>query len=140
MTERTLVIIKPRAIRENKLGKIISMIENENFKLIAGKFIRLSRQQAEQFYYIHKGKDFYDGLVKFMQTGPIFVSVWKGENIIDGMRKLMGSTNPEKAEKGTIRHSFGHNIRENSIHGSDSEKSASYEIPFFFSKNELIME
>ena len=138
MIERTLIIIKPRAIREGKMGKILAMIENEGFKMLAGKFLHLSQKQAEEFYYVHKGKDFYEGLVKFMITGPIFVTVWEGDEIIHRMRKLMGKTDPKVAEEGTIRHLYAHNIRENCIHGSDSTKSAEYEMGFFFSKNEIL--
>ena len=138
MIERTLVIIKPRALRENKLGKILAMIENENFKMFAGKTVKLSKRQIEEFYYMHRNKDFYEGLVEFMTSGPSFVCVWEGEDIIDRMRKLMGPTDPENAEEKTIRKLFGYNIRQNAIHGSDSEISASYEIAFFFAKYELL--
>lgn len=140
MIERTLIIIKPRAMKENKFSKILTMVEEKGYHLVTGKVIKLSKAQAEGFYHVHKGKEFYDGLVKFMLTGRIFVSVWEGENIILGLRKLMGKTNPLEAKEGTIRQKFAHNVRENCIHGSDSTQSADSEIPFFFSENELIME
>ncbi len=140
MLERTLIMIKPRTFEENVAGNILSMIQAKGFKIVACKVVKLSKKQAEEFYYVHKGKVFYEGLTKFMSAGEIMVAVLEGENIIARMRELMGKTNPEDAAEGTIRKLYGHNLRENAIHGSDSVKSAEYEIGFFFSKQELIRE
>lgn len=136
--ERTLVIAKPDAVRKNVVGKIISRLEDEGFKLVALKKVKLTKEQAGQFYIVHKDRPFYDELCDFMASGPIVPMVWEGENVIARVREIMGATDPSKAAEGTLRKLYGTNVGENAVHGSDSPESAAYEIPFFFSGIELV--
>jgi len=136
--ERTLVIAKPDAVRKNVVGKIISRLEDERFKLVALKKVKLTKEQAGQFYIVHKDRPFYDELCDFMSSGPIVPMVWEGENVIARVREIMGATDPSKAAEGTLRKLYGTNVGENAVHGSDSPESAAYEIPFFFSGLELV--
>jgi nucleoside-diphosphate kinase len=136
--ERTLVIAKPDAVRKNVVGKIISRLEDEGFKLVALKKVKLTKEQAGQFYIVHKDRPFYDELCDFMSSGPIVPMVWEGENVIARVREIMGATDPSKAAEGTLRKLYGTNVGENAVHGSDSPESAAYEIPFFFSGIELV--
>jgi len=136
--ERTLVLAKPDAVRKNVVGKIIARFEDEGFKLVALKKLKLTKEQAGQFYIVHKERPFYDELCEFMSSGPIVAMVWEGENAITRVRAIMGATDPAKAEEGTLRKLYGSNVGENAVHGSDSVESANYEIPFFFSGLELI--
>jgi Nucleoside diphosphate kinase len=136
--ERTLVIAKPDAVRKNVVGKIISRLEDEGFKLVALKKVKLTKEQAGQFYIVHKERPFYDELCDFMSSGPIVPMVWEGENVIARVREIMGATDPSKAAEGTLRKLYGTNVGENAVHGSDSPESAAYEIPFFFSGIELV--
>ena len=136
--EQTFSMIKPDATANNVTGKINAMIENAGFRIIAQKRIKMTPEQAGQFYAEHKGKPFYDGLVEMMSSGPIVVQVLQGENAITGYRALMGATDPEKAEEGTIRKAFGSVLPHNAVHGSDSPESAAREISFFFSKTEIV--
>ena len=136
--ERTLVIAKPDAVRKNVVGKIISRLEDEGFKLVALKKVRLTKEQAGQFYIVHKDRPFYGELCDFMSSGPIVPMVWEGENVIARVREIMGATDPSKAAEGTLRKLYGTNVGENAVHGSDSPESAAYEIPFFFSGIELV--
>jgi len=136
--ERTLAIIKPDAVASNYSGKIIDMLEENGFSIVGMKKIKLSKEDAEKFYIVHKERPFYSSLTTFMSEGPIIVMVLEKENAIEEYRKLMGATNPEDAEEGTIRKKFGTNIERNAVHGSDSKESASFEIPFFFSEIELV--
>ncbi len=138
MLERTLAIIKPDAVASKYTGKIIEMLEESGFSIIGMKKIKLSKEDAKKFYIVHKDRPFYDSLTTFMSEGPIIVMVLEKENAIEDYRKLMGATNPEEAEEGTIRKRFGKNIERNAVHGSDSKESASFEIPFFFSEIELV--
>lgn len=138
MLERTLSIIKPDAVASNYSGKIIDMLEENGFSIVGMKKIKLSKEDAEKFYIVHKERPFYSSLTTFMSEGPIIVMVLEKENAIEEYRKLMGATNPEDAEEGTIRKKFGTNIERNAVHGSDSKESASFEIPFFFSEIELV--
>ncbi len=138
MLERTLAIIKPDAVASKFAGKIIEMLEESGFSIIGMKKIKLSKEDAKKFYIVHKDRPFYDSLTTFMSEGPIIVMVLEKENAIEDYRKLMGATNPEEAEEGTIRKRFGKNIERNAVHGSDSKESASFEIPFFFSEIELV--
>ncbi len=138
MLERTLGIIKPDAVGAKNAGKIIDMLETNGFSVIGMKKIHLTKEQAKKFYIVHKERPFYDSLTTFMSEGPIIVMVLEKENAIEDYRKLMGATNPEEAEDGTIRKLFGTNIERNAVHGSDSKESASYEIPFFFNELELV--
>ena len=131
--ERTLSIIKPDAVAKNVLGEIISRFEKNNLKIIAAKLVTLSASDVGGFYAEHKGKPFYDDLIKFMTSGSVFIQVLEGEDAISKNRELMGNTDPSKADPGTIRADFALTIDANAVHGSDSEKSAEREIAFFFS-------
>ncbi len=136
--ERTLMLIKPDAVRKNVEGEIIALVQKQGFKLVGLKKLKLTKEQAKQFYIVHKDRPFYDELTDFMSSGPIVAMVWEGENAISRIREIMGATNPEEAAEGTIRKLYGTNIGENAVHGSDSKESADYEIPFFFSRLELV--
>lgn len=131
--QRTLSIIKPDAVAKNVIGEIISRFEKNNLKIIAAKLITLSASDAGDFYAEHKGKPFYDDLIEFMTSGPVFIQVLEGEDAISKNRELMGNTDPSKADPGTIRADFAQTIDANAVHGSDSEISAEREIAFFFS-------
>ena len=131
--ERTLSIIKPDATTRNITGKINAMIEEAGLKIVAQRMIHMSKNQAEEFYAEHKGKPFFENLVKFMTSAPVVVQVLEGENAITDYRKIMGATNPDVAEEGTIRKTFALSIDKNSVHGSDSIAAAQREIGFFFS-------
>ena len=134
----TLSIIKPDAMHSKLSGKIITLIEEKGFEILAQKKIKLSKSQAEEFYAVHKEKPFFNELVSFMISGPILVQVLQAENAINLYRDIMGSTNPEEAEVDTIRRKFGKNIQCNAVHGSDSLENAKIEISFFFSTLDLI--
>lgn len=136
--ERTLMLVKPDAVRRNLEGKIIAHVQEKGFKLVGLKKLKLTKEQAEKFYYVHKERPFFGELTDFMSSGPIVAMVWEGENAISAIREIMGATNPEEAEEGTLRKLYGTNIGENAVHGSDSLESAKYEIPFFFSELELV--
>jgi nucleoside-diphosphate kinase len=130
--ERTLSIIKPDAVAKNVIGKIYSRFETNGLKLIAARMLHLSRAEAEGFYAVHKGRPFFDDLVKFMISGPVMVQVLEGENAIAKNRELMGATDPKKADKGTIRADFADSIDANAVHGSDAVETAKVEIAYFF--------
>ena len=136
--EQTLSIIKPDATKRNLTGKIISKLEDSGLKIIAQKRILLSKTQAEDFYKVHQQRPFYNDLVKFMISGPVVVQVLEGENAVSKNREVMGATNPEEAEDGTIRKEFAESLEANSVHGSDSSENAKIEISFFFSQIELV--
>ena len=131
--QRTLSIIKPDAVAKNVIGEIISRFEKNDLKIIAAKLITLSDSDAGGFYAEHEGKPFYNDLIAFMTSGPVFIQVLEGEDAIAKNRELMGNTDPSKADVGTIRADFAQRIDANAVHGSDSEKSAIREIAFFFS-------
>lgn len=130
--ERTLSIIKPDAVAKNVIGRILARFEDNGLRIVAMKRLQLTREQAENFYSIHRGKPFYEGLVNFMISGPVVVSVLEGEGAVSLNRKLMGATNPAQAEAGTIRADFATSIDQNAVHGSDSVENASIEVKFFF--------
>ena len=136
--ERTLSIIKPDAVGKNIIGKIISRFEDNGLNLVAGKLIHLSDNMASGFYAEHDGKPFFDALVEFMTSGPIVVQVLAGENAVKLNRELMGNTNPQEAETGTIRADFAESIDANAVHGSDSTTSAAREIEYFFESSEIV--
>ena len=136
--EQTLSIIKPDATKRNLTGKINSKLEDSGLKIIAQKRILLSKTQAEDFYKVHQERPFYNDLVKFMISGPVVVQVLKGENAVSKNREIMGATNPDEAEEGTIRKEFAVSLEANSVHGSDSLENAKIEISFFFSQIELV--
>ena len=135
--ERTFSIIKPDATKRNLTGAINKMIEENGLRIIAQKRIKLTRLQAEGFYNIHKDKPFFKDLVDYMTSEPVILQVLQGENAIVRYREVMGATNPENADKGTIRKKFAINIQENSVHGSDSLENAKIEIDYFFEENEI---
>ena len=136
--EQTFAILKPDAVTSGHTGQILSMIEHAGFRIRGIKMIRLSKQQAEGFYEVHKERPFFGGLVTFMTEGPVVVMVLEREDAIKHWRQVMGATNPEKADEGTIRKKFAKNIERNSVHGSDAPETAAIEIPFFFSMSELL--
>jgi len=138
MSQRTLSIIKPDAVSRNVQGKILDMIQEDGFNIAGMKMIQLSKTQAEKFYAVHKERPFFRSLTEFMTSGPVVVSVLEHENAIDKYRKLMGATNPEQAEEGTIRKKFALDIEKNSVHGSDSPETAAQEVAFFFNELELV--
>jgi len=129
----TFSIIKPNAVRTGKTGPILAMINEGGFEISAMRMVRMTLQQAEAFYAVHKGKPFYDGLVEFMTSGPVVVMILKHENAVEQFRKLIGSTDPAKAEPGTIRKMFAVSVQMNAVHGSDSDENAVNEANFFFS-------
>ena len=136
-TQRTLSIIKPDAVSKNVIGKIISRFEDNGLKVVAGKLLSLSEEMAAGFYAEHEGRPFFKALIEFMTSGPIFVQVLEGEDAVIKNRELMGSTNPEEADRGTIRADFAKSIDANAVHGSDSLESAEREINYFFNDNEI---
>ena len=135
---RTFSIIKPDATKRNLTGSINKLIENNNLRIIAQKRIKLSINEAQNFYSVHKDKPFFNDLIEYMTSEPVVVQVLQGENAVKKYRDVMGSTNPENAEPGTIRKEFALNIQENSVHGSDSEENAEIEINFFFKEQEIV--
>ena len=136
--EQTFSMIKPDATAKNATGAINAMIEQAGFRIIAQKRIKMTAEQAGRFYAEHEGKPFYNGLVEMMSSGPIVVQVLQGDDVIKGYRALRGATDPQKAEKGTIRAAFGSELPFNAVHGSDSPESAKREISFFFSQTEIV--
>lgn len=136
--QRTFSIIKPDATARNLTGKINAMYEENGFRIVAQKRIRLSRLQAREFYAVHKDRPFYEDLVEYMVSGPVVVQVLEGENAVTKNRELMGATDPAKAAAGTIRKQFGESIERNAVHGSDSPENAANEIRFFFSDSEIV--
>jgi nucleoside-diphosphate kinase len=130
--ERTLSIIKPDAVAKNVIGKIVSRFEAAGLKIVAAKLVHLSRNEAEQFYAVHKERPFFKDLVEFMISGPVFVQALEGENAIAKNRDLMGATDPKKAAAGTIRADFADSIDANAVHGSDAAETAANEVAFFF--------
>ena len=130
--ERTLSIIKPDAVAKNLIGKIYSRFETNGLKVIAARMLQLSRAEAEGFYAVHRGRPFFEDLVKFMISGPVMVQVLEGEGAIAKNRDLMGATDPKKADKGTIRADFADSIDANAVHGSDAVDTATVEIAYFF--------
>ena len=136
--ERTLSIIKPDAVAKNVIGQIYARFEAAGLKIVAAKLIHLSRNEAEQFYAVHKERPFFGELVDFMVSAPVVVQVLEGENAVLRYREIMGATNPESAAEGTIRKLYAKSIGENSVHGSDSQDNAKIEIAQFFSGNEIV--
>ena len=135
--EKTLSIIKPDATSRNITGQVNSIIEKSGLKIIGQKRIKLTKETAGKFYEVHKHRPFFQDLVSFMVSGPVIVQVLQGENAVALYRKVMGATNPEEAEVGTIRKEFALSIEANSVHGSDSIENAKKEIAFFFSETEI---
>ena len=138
MKDRTFAIIKPDAVRSGHTGKIYDRILGSGFKIIGAKLLKMTNKQAEGFYKIHKEKSFFNDLIQFMTSGPCMVLALEKENAVDSWRDTIGSTNPENAEKRTIRKDFASNVQENAVHGSDSNENAQKEIAFFFTDSELL--
>jgi nucleoside-diphosphate kinase len=135
---RTFSIIKPDATRRNLTGAITQMLEEAGLRVVASKRIRMSREQAEGFYAVHKDRPFYNDLCSFMTSGPVVVQVLEGEDAVKRNRDVMGATNPADAAEGTIRKAFAESIEANSVHGSDSEENAKVEIAYFFEPDEIV--
>ena len=135
--ERTFSIIKPDATRRNITGQVAARLEEGGLRIVAQKRIRMTREQAEGFYAVHKERPFYSDLVAFMTSGPVVVQVLEGEDAVARNREIMGATNPAEADAGTIRKDFAESIEANSVHGSDSAENAKTEIDFFFSGDEI---
>jgi nucleoside-diphosphate kinase len=135
----TFSIIKPNAVRTGKTGPILAMMNEAGFEIAAMKMVKMTTAQAEAFYAVHRGKPFFEGLIEFMTSGPVFVMVLKHENAVEEFRKLIGATDPAKAEPGTIRRTFAVSVQMNAVHGSDSDENAQVEADFFFSKFERFL-
>ena len=135
---KTFTILKPDTLKAGNAGAIISRLDQEGFRIRAMKMLHLTQAQAEGFYYVHKERPFFPSLVKFMTEGPVILMVLEADNAIDKLRKVMGATDPAKADAGTIRKQFGTNIERNAIHGSDGPETAAFEIGYFFNQLEII--
>lgn len=136
--ERTLSIIKPDATRRNLTGAIVARFEEAGLRVVAQRRTRLTAEQAQQFYAVHKERAFFDDLCAFMTSGPVVVQVLEGEDAIAKNREVMGATNPANADEGTIRRDFGESVEANSAHGSDAPETAAQEIAFFFSEIDIV--
>lgn len=137
MQERTLSMIKPDGVARGLIGEVIKRIEQAGFKIVAIKMVQMSKEQAEGFYTVHRGRPYFEGLTKFMSSGPSVVMVLEGEDVISRNRELMGATNYEEAAQGTIRREFATDGRRNVVHGSDAHEAAAFEIGYFFNALEL---
>ena len=137
MKERTLSIVKPDGVEKNLIGEVIRRIEAKDLKVIAAKMISMTKEQAAGFYAVHEGKPFFDSVTNFMSSGPCMVLVLEGENAISSYRELMGATNKDDAEEGTIRKDYATDIEKNVVHGSDSPETAAFEIGYFFNSLEI---
>ncbi len=138
MKERTLSIIKPDAVSRNLIGAVIQRLEEAGINIIAMKMITMTKQQAKEFYKVHKEKPFYESVTDFMSSGPCVVMVLEGDGVIMKYREIMGATNYKEAAEGTIRRKFATDIEKNVVHGSDSEENARFEINYFFSQMEIM--
>jgi len=133
--EQTLSIIKPDGVQKNLIGEIYSRFEKAGLAIVAARMMHLSKEQAQEFYAVHRERPFFNDLVKYMTSGPVMVQVLEGESAVDTNRRIMGATNPADAERGTIRADFADSIEENIVHGSDAAATARLEITFFFGEN-----
>lgn len=138
MTERTLIIIKPDGVQRHVAGEIISRFERKGFKLVATKFVQISESLARRHYGVHKGKPFFEGVVKYLCCGPMLAMVWEAEGVISMARQMMGATFGYEAQPGTIRGDFSCSRGYNLVHGSDSPESAEFEIPLYFTPEEIV--
>jgi len=136
--QRTLSIIKPDGVRKKVIGEVVRRFESAGIRIAAMKMLRLTKQEAEGFYAVHRERPFFGSLTEFMSSGPIVVMVLEGENVIARNRELMGATDPKKADAGTIRASMADNIEHNIVHGSDAPETAATEIKYFFSELEIV--
>jgi len=137
MSNRTFTIVKPDSVEKGNFGKIITRLEAEGFRVLGVKKVSLGDRQAQAFYAVHRQRPFFGDLVRYMTSGPVYVAALEKSNAVPELRKLMGATDPAKAEAGTIRKEFGESIERNAIHGSDSDENAKSEIAFFFAEYEL---
>jgi nucleoside-diphosphate kinase len=137
MSNRTFTIVKPDSVRKGNFGRIITRIEDAGFRILGLRKVALSQRQAEAFYAVHKERPFYGDLVQYMMSGPVYVAALERDSAVPELRKLMGATDPKKADAGTIRAEFGESIEQNAIHGSDSDDNAKIEIAFFFAESDL---
>lgn len=138
MSNKTLAILKPDCVRKELIGKVISQIQSAGFKVLGLRMVRLTEDSAKGFYEVHKERPFFNDLIKYMTSGPCVPIVLEKENAVEEFRKLIGATDPSKAEEGTIRKLYADNIQENIVHGSDSNENALKEISHFFSRKELL--
>ena len=138
MNQQTLSIIKPDAVQRALSGEILKMIQESGLKIKAIKMLHMNKAQAQGFYAVHKDRPFFESLTDYMSSGPVVVSVLEGENSIEKYRQLMGATNPDQAEQGTIRKAFAQDIEKNSVHGSDAPETAATEISYFFNQLEIV--
>ena len=136
--QRTLSIIKPDGVKKGLIGEVTRRFEKDGIRIVAMRMLRLTRREAEGFYAVHRERPFFGSLTEFMSSGPIVVLVLEGEDVISRNRMLMGATDPKKADKGTIRADFAHNVEQNIVHGSDAPETAETEIRYFFSELELM--
>ncbi len=136
--ERTLVIIKPDAVQRGLIGEIVSRFERRGLRIVAMKMMQITPELAERHYAIHKGKPFYEGLIQYITSSPVVVMVLEGKGAIDIVRRTMGATNPAEAAPGTIRADFGVEIGRNLVHGSDGPDTAAFEVPLFFTEEEIL--
>jgi len=132
MTEKTLAIIKPDAVKKNIIGKIIQRIEEEGFRISAMKMLHLTKDEAKGFYIVHKARPFFESLTDFMSSGPVVVLALEREDAISHWRQVMGATDPSQAKPGTLRHAYGFSVERNAVHGSDSRETAEWELNYFF--------
>jgi nucleoside-diphosphate kinase len=137
MNERTLSIVKPDAVKKSAIGDILRRFESAGLRIVAAKLISLSKIEAQGFYAVHKERPFFDSLTTFMSSGPILVSVLEGKDAISTNRRLMGATDPAKADPGTIRRDWGTDVEKNAVHGSDGPNTARWELAYFFSELEI---
>jgi len=135
--ERTFSIIKPDAVKKHGIGKVLARIEEGGLRVVAGRYLRLTRAQAEAFYAVHEARPFFGDLCTFMTSGPVFVSVLEGENAVTRYREILGATDPAKAGPGSVRKDFGTDVEKNAAHGSDAPETAAQEIAFFFAGTDL---
>lgn len=135
--ERTISIVKPDAVGKNIIGKIYGHFESQGLKIVAAKMKHLTRAEAEGFYAVHKERPFFNDLVAFMTSGPVMIQVLEGENAVAKNREIMGATNPDNADAGTIRKDFADSMQQNAVHGSDSAETAAIEIAYFFAATEI---
>lgn len=138
MSNRTFTMIKPDAVENGHIGAILNKINASGFKIVAMKYTKLTKEKAEKFYEVHSERPFYGELVSFMSRGPIVAAILEKENAVEEFRKLIGSTNPEEAEEGTIRNLYATSMGENAVHGSDSDENAEIEGAFHFSEEEIL--
>ncbi len=138
VVERTLSIIKPEVVARNQIGAILQHVEQTGLRIVATRMLQLDRRQAEGFYDVHRERPFFQSLVQFMTSGPVVVSVLEGDDAIARYRKLMGATDPEQADAGTLRKLFGTNVERNAVHGSDAPDTARTEVAYFFGEADLV--